>query len=40
MDFGGTVGVMWGSVVALRGEDNVVVVAMRVLLDEGIEVRV
>ena len=40
MDFGGTVGVMWGGVVALRGGDNLVVVAVRVSLDEGIEVRV
>ena len=40
MGFGGTVGVTWGSVMALRGGDNVVVVAVRVLLDESIEVRV
>ena len=35
-----TVGVMRGSVVALWGGDNAVVVAVRVSLDEGIEVRV
>ena len=40
MDFGGTVGVMWGSVVAFQGGDNIVVLAVQVSLDEEIEVRV
>ena len=40
MNSGGTVGGMWGSAVALRGGNDVVVVALRVSLDGGIEVRV